>query len=177
MKKTELSFQNLQNYSLKQFYFTWKAISPDYPFSYTFLDEQIESWYHTERNLSHIFFAFTTIAIIIACLGLFGLASYSVEKRTKEVGIRKVLGAPLWHIVLLVGKDFIRWVIVANVIAWPVAYYAMHLWLQNFAYRVTIQTWPFLAGSFMALLIALFTVSYQSLKAATAYPVDSLRHE
>ncbi len=155
----------------------WKEFSPNYPFSYSFLDERIERWYQTEKNLSRIFMAFTTIAIVIACLGLFGLASHSVEKRTKEVGIKKVLGATTSNIVFQLGKDLIKWVIIANIIAWPVTYFAMNKWLQNFAYRTPLQTWTFLAGGLMALVIAITTVCYQAVKAATANPIDCLRYE
>ena len=121
--------------------------------------------------------AFAGLAIFIACLGLLGLASFTVNQRTKEIGVRKVLGATTSRILFLLNKDFIFRVLVANIIAWPLAYYAMSKWLQNFAYRIEFNIWMFLASAGVALLIALFTVSYQTIRAAHSNPVDSLRYE
>lgn len=156
---------------------TWKKFSPEYPFEYSFLDEQVDRMYKTEQRLGKSFLYFTIIAIFIAYLGLFGLVSFSAERRTKEIGIRKVLGAQISNITWLVSKEFLLLVFVANIIAWPVAYYVMYKWLQNFAYRINLGLGIFLASGMMALIIALLTVSYQSIKAATANPVDSLRYE
>ena len=156
---------------------TWKKFSPEYPFEYAFLDEQVDRMYKTEQRLGTSFFYFTMIAIFIAYLGLFGLVSFSAERRTKEIGIRKVLGAQISNITWLVSKEFLLLVFVANIIAWPVAYYVMDKWLQNFVYRINLGLGIFLASGMMALVIALLTVSYQSIKAATANPVDSLRYE
>jgi hypothetical protein len=156
---------------------TWKKFSPEYPFEYSFLDEQVDKMYRTEQRLGSSFFYFTMIAIFIAYLGLFGLVSFSAERRTKEIGIRKVLGAQISNITWLVSKEFLLLVIIANIIAWPLAYYFMNKWLHNFAYRINIGLGIFLASSLIALVIALLTVSYQTIKAAMANPVDSLRYE
>jgi putative ABC transport system permease protein len=133
--------------------------------------------YRAEERLGKIFSAFSFLAIFIACLGLFGLASFTAEQRTKEIGIRKVLGASVSNIIFLLSKEFTRWVIVANLIAWPVAYLAMRRWLESFAYRVGITPWAFLLSAFMALVIAFLTVSFQAVKAALANPVDCIRYE
>jgi putative ABC transport system permease protein len=155
----------------------WKKFSPEYPFEYAFLDEQVDRMYRTEQRLGRSFFYFTIIAIFIGYLGLFGLVSYSAERRTKEIGIRKVLGAQISNITWMVSKEFLHLVVVANIIAWPIAYYFMNKWLHNFAYRVNIGLEIFFASGMIALVIALLTVSYRSIKAATANPVDSLRYE
>jgi len=117
------------------------------------------------------------LAIFITCLGLFGLASFTAEQRTKEIGIRKALGASVSGIILLLSKEFTKWVLVANIIAWPVAYLAMNRWLQNFAYRIDIGLGTFILAGVLALVIALLTVGYQAIKAARANPVDALRYE
>ena len=156
---------------------TWKKFSPEYPFEYSFLDEQIDRMYRTEQRLGRSFFYFTIIAIFIAYLGLFGLVSFSAERRTKEIGIRKVLGAQISNITWLVSKEFLLLIFVANIIAWPSAYYFIDRWLQNFAYRINIGLGIFLVSGMIALVIALLTVSYQTIKAARANPVDSLRYE
>jgi len=154
-----------------------KKFSPNYPFSYSFFDEVFERAYFTERRMGRVFGAFAVLGIFIACLGLFGLTTFAAEQRTKEIGIRKVLGASDAKIFLLLSKEFIRWVLLANVIAWPLAYLAMNNWLQNFAYRTQIGATAFLISGGTALLIATFTVSYQSIKSARANPADSLRYE
>jgi len=154
-----------------------KKFSPSYPFSYSFFDEMFERAYVTEQRMGRIFGAFAILAIFIACLGLFGLTAFAAEQRTKEIGIRKVLGASDSNIFLLLSKEFIRWVLLANIIAWPIAYFAMNKWLQNFAYRIHIGIVAFLISGGTALLIAYLTVSYQSIKSARANPVDSLRYE
>jgi hypothetical protein len=155
----------------------FKEHSPDYPFNYSFLDERVDRMYRSEQRLGQIFNYFTLIAILISCLGLFGLASYTIEQRTREIGIRKVLGASIFGILMLISREFMKWVLTANVLAIPIAYIAMNLWLQNFAYRIHIGIWTFVISVAMALMIALISVSYQSAKAATANPVDSLRYE
>jgi len=127
--------------------------------------------------MGRVFGAFAILGIFIACLGLFGLTTFAAEQRTKEIGIRKVLGASESKIFLLLSKEFIRWVLLANLIAWPLAYFAMNKWLQNFAYRIQIGIVAFLISGGTALLIAYLTVSYQSIKSARANPVDSLRYE
>jgi putative ABC transport system permease protein len=155
----------------------WKRMNPAYPFDYSFLDEAFDRQYRSEQRIGNIFFAFSLIAIFVACLGLFGLASFTTEQRTKEIGIRKVLGASVPNVVALLSKDFTKWVILANLIAWPIAYYAMLTWLKNFAYRISLGVWVFVLSGLIALGIALLTVSVKSLKAATSNPIDSLRYE
>jgi putative ABC transport system permease protein len=154
-----------------------KKFSPSSPFSYSFFDEVFERAYFTERRMGRVFGAFAILGIFIACLGLFGLTAFAAEQRTKEIGIRKVLGASDSKIFLLLSKEFIKWVLLANLIAWPIAYFAMNKWLQNFAYRIQIGMAAFMISGITALLIAYLTVSYQSVKAARANPVDSLRYE
>ena len=154
-----------------------KIFSPSYPFSISFFDEVFERAYFTEQRVARIFGAFSFLAIFIACLGLFGLTTFAAEQRTKEIGIRKVLGASDSKIFLLLSKEFIRWVLLANLIAWPIAYYAMNRWLQNFAYRIHIGIAAFLISGGTALLIAYLTVSYQSIKSARTNTADSLRYE
>jgi len=156
---------------------TWKGHSPEGDFSYTFLDDRLDRMYRTEEKLGKTFSIYTFIALFVACLGLFGLASFTTAQRTKEIGIRKVLGATEWNITLLTTKKIMALVLIANAIAWPVAYFAMQNWLQNFAYRVDVGVWIFALSATLSLAIALFTVSYQTIKAAIANPVDSLRYE
>jgi putative ABC transport system permease protein len=155
----------------------WKQHNPLRPFRYFFLDDSFDAQYRADERLSKIFSYFSILAIFIACLGLFGLASYTAEQRTKEIGIRKVFGATISGIVKLLTKEFNRWLLVANIIAWPVAYYAMRKWLQGFAYRTNIELYFFVLSAVIALAIALLTVSYQAFKAAKADPVKSLRYE
>jgi putative ABC transport system permease protein len=155
----------------------WKALAPDQPFSYSFLDERFEDTYRAEQKMGNIFTAFACLAIFTACLGLFGLAAYTASQRTKEIGIRKVLGASVVDVVALLSKDFTLLVIMAILVATPVTYLAMRLWLQDFAYRVDIGWGTFIIAGVAALLIAWLTVSYQSVKAALANPVNSLRNE
>ncbi len=154
-----------------------KRFSPGFHFAYKFFDEVFARAYVTEQRMGKIFRSFAVLAIIIACLGLFGLAAFAAEQRTKEIGIRKVLGASVSKIILLLSREFIRWVLLANIIAWPIAYLAMSRWLQNFAYRTHLGIAVFLISGAAALLIASLAVSYQALKSAQADPVGSLRHE
>jgi putative ABC transport system permease protein len=155
----------------------WNRFTNNQPFEYIFFDDQFDTIYKTEVQAGKVITAFACLAIFIACLGLLGLASFTASQRTKEIGIRKVLGATVSGIILLLNKNFIKWVLMANLIAWPLAYYAVNKWLQNFAYRIGINIWMFLGSAALALIIALLTVSYQSIKAARANPVDSLRYE
>src|SRR5262249_4080431 len=147
------------------------------PFQYSFLDETYAQQYKSEMNFKTIFFYITFIAIFIACLGLFGLSSFIMEQKTKEIGIRKVLGASVSGIVGMLSKDFVRLIIIAALIAFPVAWWAMSKWLQGFVYRIQIGWWVFMAAGLTALLIALITISFQSIKAAVRNPVKSLRTE
>ncbi len=155
----------------------WKKIVPGKPFEYFFLDEDFNKLYQSEQKTGQIFTTFSVLAIFIACLGLFGLTAFTVERRIKEIGIRKVLGASISTIVFLISKEFLKWVLIANLIAWPVAYYFMNNWLENFAYKTDITLWVFIFSGIIALIIALLTVSSQTIKAATANPVKSLRYE
>ena len=151
--------------------------SPEYPFSYSFFDEQIDRMYRSEQKLGQSFIYFTLITVFVACLGLFGLTSFTAEQKTKEIGIRKVLGASVSGIVYLLSRELVKWVLIANLIAWPLAWFFSNRWLQNFAYRINISLWTFILSAALALAIALITVSYQYIKAAGANPVDSLRYE
>ena len=155
----------------------FKKYSPAYPFEYSFLDEVFAKEYRTEMIIGKLSLIFTTIAVLISCLGLFGLVAYSAAKRTKEIGVRKVLGASVSNIVALLSEDFIKLVAIAFVIAAPVAYFFMHRWLQDFAYRINISWWIFLLAGSFAIAIALATISFQAIKAAIANPVKSLRTE
>jgi putative ABC transport system permease protein len=155
----------------------WNRFSSGYPFIHNFLDESIDRLYSAESRVGRIFNYFTFLAIFISCLGLFGLAAFSAEQRTKEIGIRKVLGASLANIIGLLSREFFILVILSNIIAWPVSYYFMNKWLQNFAYHVEIGYILFLGAAFLAIVIALITVSYQAIRAALADPVNSLRNE
>jgi putative ABC transport system permease protein len=155
----------------------WAEIAPAQTFDYFFLDESFDQQYQADEKLVVIFSHFTFLAIFVACLGLFGLASFTAEQRTKEIGIRKALGASVSGIILLLSKQFTKWVLAANIIAWPVAYVAMNRWLQNFAYRIDIGLGIFILAALLAFVIALLTVGYQAIKAARANPVNSLRYE
>jgi putative ABC transport system permease protein len=155
----------------------WDAFNPNGPFDYHFLDEKFASLYASEKSTGQIFTSFTVIAILIASLGLFGLAAFITEQRTKEIGIRKVLGATVKQLLLLVSKDFLILVGIAFFISIPVTWWAMHSWLQDFAYRIKINIWVFPLSGIVAILIALVTISFQAIKAAIANPVKSLRSE
>lgn len=155
----------------------YKNFSPGYPFNLTFLDERLDQLYQTDQKMGTIFTYFTTIAIVIATLGLFGLGSFTAEKRTKEIGVRKVLGASTWSVVFMLSAEFIKWVSLAALVAIPISYYAMHEWLENFAYRTRMGIEVFALATLLALIIAVLSVSYQSFKAANANPVESLRYE
>ncbi len=156
---------------------TWERLFPGYPFDTYFLDEYFARQYEAEQRLSRIFGTFAGLAILIACLGLFGLAAFTTLQRTKEVGIRKVFGASVGSIVALLSKEFLGLVLVAFVVAAPVAYFAMRGWLEDFAYRVDLGVGTFLLAGALALLVALLTISYQAVRAAFSNPVDSLRYE
>jgi putative ABC transport system permease protein len=155
----------------------WSRFAPEYPFEHFFTDEQFSRYYRFEQKVGEMFSLFSFLAIVISCLGVFGLISYMAEQSTKEIGVRKTLGASTAGIVFLLSKRFIRWILAANLIAWPLAWYMMHVWLQGFAYRVSLNPLLFPLAGLIALAVALATVSYQSLKAALADPVDSLRYE
>jgi putative ABC transport system permease protein len=162
---------------LKQAESTWKSMAPNMPFNYRFLDESFDQMYRAEQRVGKIALIFSVLAIFIGCLGLFGLAAFVAEQRTKEIGVRKVLGASVNGIVHLLSKDFIKLVFIAFIIAAPIAWWAMNRWLQDFVYRVTVSWWIFLAAAFIAISIALITVSFQAIKAALTNPVKNLRAE
>jgi putative ABC transport system permease protein len=155
----------------------WKTMAPGMPFNYQFLDEAFDNMYRAEQRIGKVALSFAILAIFIACLGLFGLATYMAEQRTKEIGVRKVLGASVSNIVSMLSKDFAKLVLVAAIIAFPVAWWAMNKWLQDFAYRINIGWWIFIVAAAITLLIALCTVIFQAVKAAIANPVKSLRTE
>lgn len=156
---------------------TWKEFTPDYPIEYKFLDDNFDQMYHSEEKLKSLLWIFTAIAIFVGCLGLFGLAAYTAERRKKEVGIRKVLGASSAGVVMLLSKDFIKLVLISLLIASPVAWYFMNRWLEDFAYRINISWGVFILAGSLTIIIALVTVSLQAIKAAVANPVESLRNE
>jgi putative ABC transport system permease protein len=155
----------------------WLALAADAPFEYSFLDESFNNTYQSEQKISRILGLFAGLTIFVACLGLFGLASFTAEQRTKEIGVRKVLGASVTSIVGLLSKDFLKLVFIAIVIASPIAWWAMNRWLQDFAYRIDIEWWVFAGAGLLAVGIALLTVSFQSVRAALMDPVKSLRSE
>jgi putative ABC transport system permease protein len=155
----------------------WREFDSQFPLEFAFLDDQYDALYRAEERLGRLFGYFTALAILIGCLGLFGLSAYSAEQRTKEIGIRKVLGATTPNVTMLLVREFTKWVILAVLIAWPVGYYLMHTWLQNFAYRIGLGVDTFLVASLLALIIAILTVAYQAIKAAVANPADSLKYE
>jgi putative ABC transport system permease protein len=155
----------------------WKVMVPSIPFSYRFLDNSFDDMYREEQRIGKVAISFAILAILIACLGLFGLATYMAEQRTKEIGVRKVLGASVGNITAMLSKDFLRLVIFSALVAFPVAWWVMNKWLHDFAYRVDISWWIFITAGVLALLIALITVSVQAIKAAIANPVKSLRAE
>jgi len=156
---------------------TWNKFEPNKEFDFTFLDENFRAMYQAEERLSVIFKIFSVLAIFIACLGLFGLASFTAEKRKKEIGVRKVVGASVRNIVTKFSREFTLWVLIANLIAWPFSWIIMSRWLENFAYRNQIPLWIYIVAGILAFSIVLVTVSYQAVKAASANPVESLRYE
>jgi putative ABC transport system permease protein len=155
----------------------WNSVNSSVPFEFSFLDEAFQKNYEAEQRSFDIISLFALIGILISCLGLFGLAIHTLEKRKKEIGIRKVLGADLSTILILLSKDYLKLVIIAALIASPIAWWVMNQWLEDFAYRVDIAWWVFIAAGVIALLIALITISFQASRAAIANPLKSLRTE
>jgi putative ABC transport system permease protein len=162
---------------MKQIEAKWKELAPGQPFSYQFMDDSFDEMYRAEQRIGTIALTFAALAILIACLGLFGLAAFMAEQRTKEIGVRKVLGASVPSLIGLLSKDFLKLVLIAIVIASPLAWYAMHTWLADFAYKIDIEWWMFALAGILAIGIALLTVSFQSVRAALMNPVKSLRSE
>jgi putative ABC transport system permease protein len=155
----------------------FREIQPNLEFSYYFIDDAFRQMYPEEDKVGQIYLTFGLLAIIVACLGLFGLSSFSAAQRTKEIGVRKVLGATIQEIVILLSREFAFLVLAANIVAWPLAYFVLRRWLQSFVYRIDI-TWDiFLLSGILAVVIALLTISHQSIKAAVSNPADSLRYE
>jgi putative ABC transport system permease protein len=155
----------------------WRKVAPKYPFTYEFLDQVYDNLYKAELKQRTILGIFAGVAILVACLGLFGLAAFTAEQRTKEVSVRKVLGASVGNVVLLLSKDFVKLVLVAIAIAVPLAWYLMHQWLQDFVYRIAIGPGVFLLAGGLAVGIALLTVSYHAIRTALANPANTLRSE
>lgn len=181
-KRTERNISirlNSENISetIKTIENTWNHFSLNMPFEYSFLDQDYDNLYINEKQTRKLFTIFSFLAIFIACLGLFGLASFIAERKTKEIGIRKVLGASVPGLIGRLGINFTKWVLIANIIAWPVAWFAMNKWLQNFAYKVEIEIVLFIFAGLLSMVIALLTVSYQAVKAAVANPAQALRYE
>jgi len=154
-----------------------KTNNPGYPFDYIFVDDEFDRQFKSEMLIGKLSRIFALLAIVITCLGLFGLAAYTAERRTKEIGVRKVLGASVTGIAGLLSKDFLKLVILSSLISFPVAWWLMHNWLQNYAYRIEISWWIFIVAAALAIVIALFTISFQAIKAALSNPVKSLRTE
>ena len=150
---------------------------PEFPLEYFFLDDHLNQQYKAQANLAKLVGYFSILAILIACLGLFALASYTAEQRTKEIGIRKVMGASVQSIVFLLTKDFARLVVIAAIISFPLAWFMMNNWLQNFAFRINMPLWVFVIAGLAGLVIAICTVSYQAIRAAFSDPVRSIKHE
>ncbi|ASU32300.1 ABC transport system permease protein, putative [Mucilaginibacter xinganensis] len=162
---------------IRTLYHTKYANMADQPFSYSFMDEEFNHLYRSEQNIGRIFISFSFFSILIACLGLLGLVIYAAEQRIKEIGIRKVLGASITNLIMMLSNDFLKLIGISSLISFPVAWWGMNLWLQDFAYRTSISWWIFVAAGFLAVTIAMITVSYQALKAALANPIKSLRSE
>lgn len=155
----------------------WDQYSMNIPFDYTFLDKRYEAMYSNEIYLKKLFFGFSILSIFIACLGLLGLVTYMIQQRTKEMGIRKTFGASTYKIVLLLAKNLMKWILISNVLAWPLAWYFFDQWLNKFAYRCDILWWYFPVAGILSLFIAIIPVSYQTIKSASTNPIDSLRYE
>jgi putative ABC transport system permease protein len=156
---------------------TWKTVNPEVPLMYTFVDQDIKSQYGNEQKMQSLFYGFSALSLVIACIGLFGLTIFVVERKIKEISIRKVLGANGAGIVSLISKDFVKLVLIANVVAIPVAYFVMNKWLEDFSYRIEIKWWVFVAAGVMGLIIAFVTVSFQAIRAAMTNPATGLRTE
>jgi ABC-type antimicrobial peptide transport system permease subunit len=173
MRTTPANIQKIIG-SLQQ---SFHSVYGDYPFSYGFVNEALNHLYITEQRMEGFFNVFSFLSIVISCLGLFGLATFSAQQRIKEIGVRKVLGASVTGVVTLLSKDFIRPVIISFIIAVPIAWWAMNQWLQGFAYRINISWWIFALAGVAAILIALITISLQTIRAAVSSPVKALRTE
>ncbi|MEL7002351.1 MAG: FtsX-like permease family protein, partial [Bacteroidota bacterium] len=165
------------NYAIDDLEKAWKSVLPDRPFDFFFLDDRLNNSYKAEQKLSQITVVFSAMAIFVACLGLFGLVTFSVERRTKEIGVRKVLGINTPQILILLSKEFIYLIVIAILVAIPVSYFLLDLWLESFAYRVTLSAWPFMTAAFLAIMVSVVTVIFQALKASALNPARTLKHE
>jgi len=163
--------------TVKQVEKTWKEFMPGQAFEYVFMDQNFDKLYHAEIRAGRVFTIFSVLAVFVACLGLLGLSAFTAEKRTKEIGIRKVHGASVPVILCLLSTEIIVLITISSIIAWPVVYYFMHKWLQNFAYQTTMNFLTFLASSLIGLCIAISVVVYQSLRVARINPVEALKYE
>jgi putative ABC transport system permease protein len=155
----------------------WEKINPGFPFEYKFLDAAYDELYTDEARLGQIFKYFSFLTILISCLGLFGLAAFMAEQRTKEIGIRKVMGASVTQVLKTLSESFLKWVLIANLIAWPVAYYAMSRWLDGYVYHTGLSPWIFILAGLISIFIALITVSFQTIRAANRNPMEALKYE
>lgn len=155
----------------------WKTVLGEEEFNYRYMKDAYFSFYAAEEKTGKLISIFTILALFISCLGLFGLASFMTSKKVKEIGIRKVLGATVRGIAVLYSKEFTKWVTISNIVAWPIAYYLISMWLKNFAYKIGMTPIPFILSGVAALFIALVTVSFHAIRAAMTNPVDSLRSE
>jgi putative ABC transport system permease protein len=176
IKLNSSNYQDIKSV-INNFKSVWKELSPDFPTDYNFLDDGLNWYYREEVRFENTFFYFSLFAIFIACMGLFGLTAYTIEQRTKEITIRKILGASVPSITVLLSKQFILLVLISNIVAWPAAYYITNNWLKDFAYRINTNLWFFILSALIALFIALMTVSSHAIKAAAAKPVENLRYE
>ena len=163
--------------TLQKLQATWESIVPDYPFSYIFLDQEIDKIYQADRDFASMFSVFSMLAIVVSCLGLIGLVSFSTRRRSKEIGVRKVLGATVLRILQLISVDLVKLILVGAVVAVPLGYFFMRNWLENFEYRIGVSWWVFAVALLLTVVVSWMSVSYISLKAARANPVDALRSE
>jgi len=155
----------------------WKEMNTDIYYNPMYYSESLDKLYRDEQRFFVLFIIFSILAIVVACLGIFGLASFTAEQRTKEIGIRKVMGASVTNIIQLVNKEFFKLVLISNIIAWPIAWYFMKNWLNNFVYRIDLNILPFILSGIIAIIIAILAVSYQAMKASSTNPVNALRYE
>jgi putative ABC transport system permease protein len=165
------------NTAIESIRLKWKEFGPDIPFDYSFMDAEFDKLYRSDQVMGQVFTVFTVLSVLVACLGLLGLAIYTAERRMKEISIRKVLGASVQNVVTMLSTDFLKLIIIASVLAFPIAWYAMSKWLQGFAFRTGISWWVFAMSAAITLAIALITISFQSIKAALTNPVKSLHSE
>jgi ABC-type antimicrobial peptide transport system permease subunit len=173
----KLSNQNSTARNLSEMEKVFKQYNPDYPFEYNFIDEQYSKKFEDEKTTATLTAFFAGLTIFISCLGLFGLASYMAENRIKEIGVRKVLGASVLNITMMLSNDFVKLIVISIMVASPIAWWSMNKWLGLYSYHINISVWIFIVAGLLSILIALMTISFQSIKAAVANPVKSLRNE